>query len=304
MSILSRPRVAAFVAARLQTAMPKQMRKEHGDPRKKLPDFVTEVEGIIIPSTIPARAVIHRPTGADGTLPVHVNFHGGGFIAGQAEMDDPLCRVIANRAGAAVIDVDYAIAPQQPFPAPPRQAFEVVRWVAAHASGNGWDAARLTIGGQSAGGALAAAAARQALREGGPDIRLQVLHYPPLDLTIPASQKKSPLAKPLLRPWMGEVFDSAYVPDPAQRRDPLVSPAASADGEDLTGIAPAVIITAGNDILRDEGMRYARRLERVGALVELIDVPGADHAYDSAADERTREIYLRIAEYIGQHTRA
>jgi len=155
------------------------------------------------------------------------------------DADDALCRMIAVEAEVIVIDVDYAVAPQHPFPIPPQQAYQIVRWVADHAGEQGWDAARITMGGQSAGGALVAAACRQALQNGGPAIRLQVLHYPPLDLTVPTPQKHSPLAKPLLRPWMGEVFDSAYVPDPAQRASPLVSPAAIGDTSDLTGIALA-----------------------------------------------------------------
>jgi len=206
--------------------------------------------------------------------------------------------VIAVEAGVIVIDVDYAVAPQHPFPTPPRQAYEIVHWIAAQAHEQGWDAARITVGGQSAGGALVAAVCRQALQNDGPAIRLQVLHYPPLDLTVPTTQKHSPLAKPLLRPWMGEVFDSSYVPNHAQRGDPLVSPAAIGDTSDLTGIAPAVIIAAGDDILHDEDVRYARRMADVGALVELIEVPGADHAYDSVDDERSREMYARIAAHV------
>ena len=300
MSVLSHPRVAAFVARRLQSVMPEMLAKQSGgvNPRDRMPEYATERRELVIPVAPPVPAVVHRPAGATERPGVHINLHGGGFILGQTEADDALCRVIAVEAGVIVIDVDYAVAPQHPFPTPPRQTFEIVQWVAAHADEQGWDAARITVGGQSAGGALVAAACRQALQDGGPAIRLQILHYPPLDLTVPTNQKHSPLAKPLLRPWMGEVFDSAYVPDRGQRASPLVSPAATGETADLTGIAPAVVIAAGDDILHDEDVRYARRLADVGALVELIELPGADHAYDSVDDERSREMYSRIAGHV------
>ena len=215
-------------------------------------------------------------------------------------LDDPLCRYLAARAGVVVVNVDYVVAPQHPFPAPPRQAFEVVRWVAEHGAEQGWDGGRLTVGGQSAGGGLAAAVARQALEQGGPAIALQVLHYPPLDLTIRAKDKPSVIAKPMLRPWMGEVFDGAYVPDPGARADRLVSPASPVDGADLTGIAPALVITPEFDRLRTEGQRYAQRLKHAGALVEHRDVPGADHGYDVHDIDKARETYALIAGCVTQ----
>ncbi len=110
------------------------------------------------------------------------------------QFDDPLCRCLAAEAGVAVVNVDYVVAPQHRFPAPPHQAFEVVRWVAEHGAEHGWDGDRLTVGGQSAGGGLAAAA-RQALEQGGPAIAVQVLHYPPLDLATRGKDKHSVIAK-------------------------------------------------------------------------------------------------------------
>ncbi|MDQ1129629.1 alpha/beta hydrolase fold domain-containing protein [Microbacterium sp. SORGH_AS_0888] len=299
MSILAERHIAAFLAARMQKAMPAMAAKQSGgvDPRDRLPEFVAERSELVIPVTPAAPAVVYRAAAGSGPRPVHVNFHGGGYIIGQLHGDDALCRCIAQEAGVDVVDVDYAVAPQHPFPVPAAQAYDIVRWVVANASAHGWDASRLTIGGQSAGGALAAAAARQALDAGRPDIRLQVLHYPPLDLTIPAARKHSPRDKPMLRPWMGEVFDSAYVPDRTRRADPLVSPAAVGETADIAGIAPAVMITGTDDILHDEDVRYAERLRAGGRLVELIEVPGADHAYDGD-DALAREIYPRIAAHI------
>jgi acetyl esterase len=199
-----------------------------------------------------------------------------------------------------VLNVDYALAPQHRFPAPPRQAFEVVQWIASHGAEHGWDGSRLSVGGQSAGGGLAAAAARQALEQGGPSIALQVLHYPPLDLAMSARDKRAAVAKPMLRPWMADIFDSAYVPDPRERADRLVSPANPADTADVKGIAPALVITAEFDLLRAEGERYAERLRKAGALVEHHDVPKADHGYDGKDAEKARQAYALIARHVRQ----
>ena len=152
-----------------------------------------------------------------------------------------------------MINVDYVVAPQHPFPAPPRQAFEVVRWVAAHGAEHGWDGGRLTIGGQSAGGGLAAAVARQALEEGGPRSRCRSCTTLRWTSRRSARDKHAAIAKPMLRPWMAEIFDGSYVPDPRQRADRLVSPANPADTADLTGIAPALVITAELDLSATKG---------------------------------------------------
>lgn len=300
MSILSYPPVARVIARAMQAGAPAQMKKQFGgvEPEDRLPEFTAQRTEWTIPVSPPALVTVYSTPGATSPRAVHINFHGGGYVLGQHHTDDPLCRVIAQNAGAVVLDVDYAVAPQHPFPAAVDQAVAVVRWVIAHADEHDWDPGRLTVGGQSAGGALAAAVARVALREGAPAIRLQVLHYPPLDLTVPASAKHSPLAKPVLRPWMGDVFDAAYAPTATMRSNPLVSPAASADTEDLAGIAPALILVAENDILREEGERYASRLAHVGALAELVTVAHADHAYDVAEDDLARASYVRIAEAI------
>ena len=106
----------------------------------------------------------------------------------------------------------------------------------------------------------------------------------------------------MLRPWMGEIFDNAYVPDPAVRADRLLSPAGAADTADLTGIAPALVITPEYDRLHAEGVRYAERLRRAGALAGHRDVPGADHGYDMSDIGKAREIYALIADHIRRVT--
>ncbi|HEX6343521.1 alpha/beta hydrolase fold domain-containing protein [Umezawaea sp.] len=304
MSILGTPLVADVVARLMQGANRLAAGTIARRAASLLPEYRVRTREIAVPTAVgPARAVVYLPSGRDPAPAVHVNFHGGGYVMRGITLDDPLCRYLASEAGVVVVNVDYAVAPRHRFPVPARQAFDVVRWVADHGGEHGWDGARLTVGGQSAGGGLAAAVARQALELGGPPIALQVLHYPPLDLAVSPADKPSPLAKPLLRPWMGEVFDTAYVPDRSARTDPLVSPANPADTADLTGIAPALVVTAELDRLREEGARYARRLRAVGALVEHHDVAGADHGYDIDDTEETRTTYALMARHVAEAVR-
>ncbi|WP_371574370.1 alpha/beta hydrolase fold domain-containing protein [Streptomyces sp. NBC_01314] len=306
MSLLARPAVAALAAKAMQRLLAVASRRASGPGSTahwfaRLPEYARTTRELTIPTSFgPARAVLYLPVGTENAPPppVHVNFHGGGYVMPQIELDDPLCRCLAAEAGVAVLNVDYVVAPQHPFPAPPRQAFEVVRWVAGHGGAHGWDGERLSVGGQSAGGGLAAAVARQALEEGGPSIALQVLHYAPLDLATAARDKRAAIARPMLRPWMADVFDSAYIPDPKQRGDRLASPAHPSDTADLKGIAPAFVVTAEHDLLKAEGVAYADRLRRAGSLVGHHDVTGADHGYDTRDDARAREVYPLIAEQV------
>ncbi|MEV6170916.1 alpha/beta hydrolase [Streptomyces sp. NPDC051954] len=305
MSLLARPAVAALVAKTMQRATRAAARRSGGRGsdaawHARFPEYPRKVRELTIPTSVgPARAVVYLPS-ADRTPPVHINFHGGGFVMAVTEIDDPLCRFLAAEAGVAVVNVDYAVAPQHPFPAPPRQAFEVARWVAGHGAEQGWDGGRLTVGGQSAGGGLAAAVARQALEEGDPPIALQVLHYPPLDLATGARNKRAAIDRPMLRPWMADVFNSSYVPDPRLRTDRLASPAHPSDTTDLKGIAPALIVTAEYDLLKSEAVAYADRLRTAGALAGHHDVPGADHGYDDQDDRRAKDTYSLMARHVRQ----
>jgi acetyl esterase/lipase len=140
-----------------------------------------------------------------------------------------------------------------------------------------------------------------ALESGGPAIALQVLHYPPLDLVTAASDKPSPLgSRAVLRPWMGDIFDTAYIPDRAQRRHRFASPAWGSNADDIAGIAPALVVTAEFDRLRGEAKRYADKLAAAGALIEYIEVRGVDHGYNimSDATDVTRQMYELIAGHV------
>jgi len=252
--------------------------------------------------TIPTRhgdiqAVVYWPEDRGDLVPVYVNFHGGGFVVRRPEQDDPLCRYLAATAGVAVVNVDYDVAPRHRFPEPVEEAYDAVVWAAG--PGHGWDGARLCVGGQSAGGALAAGTARLALEQGGPAIALQVLHYAPLDLRTPGRDKhaagKSGISVP-----MGNILEAVYFPSPEARQDRLASPAWGPNGDGISGIAPALVITCEIDRLHDEGVAYAAKLDAAGALREHRDLVDADHSYNLLSRDRAlvEDCYALIAKHV------
>ncbi|MEU1510781.1 alpha/beta hydrolase [Streptomyces sp. NPDC005811] len=226
----------------------------------------------------PVTCTVYRPAApaAASPAPVYVNFHGGGFVVGRPEQDDHICRSIAATAGCVVINVDYAVAPQRPYPAPVTQAYDVTAWVAAHGAAGGWDGTRLAVGGHSAGANLTAAVCRLARDRGTFTPRLQILDSAPLDQVADPATKRSLIARPLLSPGLMRIFTAAYVPDPADRAHPLVSPGLA---DDLAGLPPALVITAENDRLRDEGDAYAKALEAAGVPVTHRVFEGVDHYF-------------------------
>ncbi|WP_396641290.1 alpha/beta hydrolase fold domain-containing protein [Microbacterium sp.] len=261
-----------------------------------------EITATLRDATIPTRhgavdATLYLPPDGSTGNGVYVNFHGGGFVMRHPEQDDALCRYIAAEAGVTVVNVDYIPAPQSRFPGPVEQAYDVAVWAASVE--RPWLGEKLVLGGQSAGGALAAGAARLALEAGTPHVSLQVLMYPPLDLTVPAKTKVSE-GKETLLARMGPIFDTAYCPDVGLRTDRLISPASSADSADLTGISPALIVTAEKDILREEEIRYAARLAGVGALREHIDLANVGHGFNvsDAPRELVETVYAAIARHV------
>ena len=228
----------------------------------------------------PVTCTVYRPPAAVASpAPVYVNFHGGGFVVARPEQDDHICRYIAATAGCVVINVDYAVAPQRPFPAAVTQAYDVTAWVAENGTAHDWDGSRLAVGGHSAGANLTAAVCRTARDRGTFTPRLQILDSAPLDQLADPATKQSPLAKPLLTPQLMRIFTAAYVPDPADLADPLVSPGLA---DDLAGLPPALVIGAENDRLRDEGAAYAKALEAAGVPVTHRVFEGVDHYFTHA----------------------
>jgi acetyl esterase len=210
-------------------------------------------------------------------LPVYVNLHGGGFVLGYPMQDDLLCRFLAHHTPCVVVNVDYVLAPEQPFPTPVLQCYEVVRWVAKHAESLGLDASHLAVGGHSAGGNYSAAVALLARERQEFQLALQLLDYPSLNLAERESRKHIlPRRKQVLTPELGAFFKHAYLPCPADRSNPLASPLLA---EDVTGLAPALIITAEYDFLRDDGRDYAHKLRQQGVPVIYREFKGVDHAF-------------------------
>ncbi|NEB03546.1 alpha/beta hydrolase [Streptomyces sp. SID13726] len=265
-----------FQARGIQLLLGRMMSRVHKDLR--FTDIPRRTETLRVETGAgPVTCTVYRPpAGTDTPPPVYVNFHGGGFVVARPEQDDHICRRIAATAGCVVINVDYAVAPQRQFPVPVTQAYDVTAWVAANGTAGGWDGTRLAVGGHSAGANLTAAVCRLARERGDFAPRLQILDSAPLDQFADPATKRSVVAKPLLSPQLMRIFTAAYVPDPADRAHPLVSPALA---DDLAGLPPALVVTAENDRLRDEGDAYAKALEAAGVPVTHRVFAGADHYF-------------------------
>jgi acetyl esterase len=265
-----------FQARGMQLLLGRVMARVHEDLR--FTDIPKRTEVLRVETGAgPVTCTVYRPQAtAEAPAPVYVNFHGGGFVIARPEQDDHICRYLAAEAGCVVVNVDYAVAPQRPFPVPVTQAYDVTAWVAQNGAANGWDGSRLAVGGHSAGGNLTAAVCRTARDRGTFTPRLQILDSAPLDQLADPATKQSPIARPLLGPRLMRIFTDVYVPDPADRADPLVSPALA---DDLAGLPPALVITAENDRLRDEGDAYAKALEAAGVPVSHRVFTGVDHYF-------------------------
>ncbi|MFJ9541443.1 alpha/beta hydrolase [Streptomyces sp. NPDC101225] len=263
-------------ARSIQLLLGRAMARVHKDLR--FTDIPARTETLRVETGAgPVTCTVYRPPAAtEAPVPVYVNFHGGGFVVGRPEQDDHICRYIAAAADCVVVNVDYAVAPQRPYPAAVTQAYDVTAWFAENGPGGGWDGSRLAVGGHSAGANLTAAVCRLARDRGTFTPRLQILDSAPLDQLADPATKQSLVAKPLLSPRLMRVFTDAYVPDPADRAHPLVSPGLA---EGLAGLPAALVITAENDRLRDEGDAYAKALDAAGVPVTHRVFEGADHYF-------------------------
>jgi acetyl esterase len=249
---------------------------------------VAAVEDRLVPGPggdIPVR--IYRPE-AGTTLPVVVFFHGGGWVLGNIETHDGTCRALANRSGAVVVSVDYRLAPEAPFPAAVDDCITVTRWVHAYAAELVVDPSRLAVAGDSAGGNLAAVVSLAA-RDGGPAIAFQLLIYPAVDAHMTAASIKENGEGYFLTETDMVWFYGHYAPD---RDDWRASPLLA---KDLSGLPPALVITAGYDPLRDEGEAYAERLREAGVPTELVRFDGMIHGFfgmGTQIDEARRAVDL------------
>lgn len=244
-----------------------------------------EIEAAIRDFTIPGpetplRTRHYRPA-VEGAAPMLVFFHGGGFVVGDIESHDGLCRMICRDAAVHVLSVDYRLAPEHKAPAAAHDCFAAYRWALGHAAELGADPSRIGVGGDSAGGNLAALVALLSRDEGIPQPVLQVLMYPVIDLAEDTQSRKLFSDGFFLSKRDREWFTELYLGGTDIAADEAwVSPLKAAD---LSGLAPALVLTAGFDPLRDEGNEYAAALRSAGVTVDHRQFDALTHGFASIA---------------------
>ena len=223
---------------------------------------------------IPLR--IYTPVGCAASAPALIYFHGGGFVIGSRATHDGLCRQLANEAGCKVVSVDYRLAPEHKFPAAVDDAYAAAAWVERNATAVDIDANRLAVGGDSAGGNLAAVVCQLAKAKGGPALRFQLLIYPVVEARSDTGSMRAFAEGYLLEKRSMDWFMAAYLPEGQDTADPRLSPLRASS---LAGLPPALIVTAGHDPLRDEGIAYAKALEEAGVSARHVDYTGQVHGF-------------------------
>lgn len=212
---------------------------------------------------------IVRPANAASTLPAIMYFHGGGWILGGKDTHDRLIRELASALDAAIVFVDYSLSPEAQYPTAIEQAYAATAWVAAVGADAGLDATRLVVMGDSVGGNMTAAVTLLAHQRGGPAIAHQVLAYPVTDAAMDTPSYAAFADGPWLTAAAMRWFWDAYCPDEQVRLEPTASPL-RASLEDLQSLPAALVIVDENDVLRDEGEAYARRLAEAGVRVTAV----------------------------------
>ncbi len=223
---------------------------------------------------IPVRIYTPEGAAAKGVL---VYFHGGGWVIGDIGTHDDVCRSLAKGAGCVVVSVDYRLAPEHKFPAGPEDCYAATKWVAQNAAALGIDANRIAVGGDSAGGNLAAVIAQMARDRGGPKIAFQLLIYPATDWSKEsASQREFTQDGYILSRGDMVWFYDHYMTSAADKTNPYFSPACA---KSLAGLPPAFVLTAAIDPLRDEGEAYAEALRKAGGAVTAKRYRGVCHGF-------------------------
>jgi acetyl esterase len=239
---------------------------------------------------------IHRPKNAGAApLPVVLNFHGGGWVSGDLKHAEWWASSLAAQAGVVVVSVDYRLAPEHPFPQPPEDCYDATLWIAEHAGELGVEPRRLAVMGDSAGGNLAAVVALMARDRGGPDIAVQLLIYPSVDLVHEFPSLAENAEAPILGRKDVETNAANYFHNSGgEMTDPYASPLRAKH----EGLPPALIQTAEYDPLRDEGAAYAEALRAAGVDVEYTNYVNSVHGYISLPG-LVPEARTALAEVVG-----
>jgi acetyl esterase len=272
-------------------------RREAEVTNSRPPIPMARMEELEIPGyggPVPAR--FYAPAGLPSAVPspLVVYFHGGGFVVGDLDTHDGVCRLLAASAGTTVLSVEYRLAPEHPFPAAVEDAWAAFAWAAANATTLGADPARVAVAGDSAGGNLAAVVSLLARAGGGAMPAMQLLIYPPTDSAADLPSRRLFAEGFLLNKSDMDLFERHYLPPGTDPAEPRVSVLLVPD---LRGLPPAYVATAGFDPLRDEGEAYALRLREAGVAVALRRHPGLTHSFanQTAVSRSARSAMLEAA---------
>lgn len=225
----------------------------------------------------PLAARIYTPVGLTGRVtPACVFYHGGGWVIGDLDTHDGICRMLANESGCRIVAVDYRLAPENKFPAAFDDAYATLLWVEKNAMDHSINPNRIAVAGDSAGGNLAAAVAIHAKLKGGPQIAYQVLIYPVTQARAETASMHDLATGFFLEKASMDWFCDMYLEPGADLTDYRVSPLSA---KDVTGVAPAMVLVAGFDPLKDEGKQYAAKLKAAGVQTDLIEYPSMTHGF-------------------------
>ena len=274
---------------------------------------VAEPEPVLVPTRhgdvrcYVTRAAADAPLAAGGAVPpVHIHIHGGAFVIGAPRQDEHLVRGIAGEVGATVVNVDYSTAPRARYPRSHEECYDVLRWVQQSGDAMGWDGARVSISGISAGGNLALGAVELARRAGDPALRACVLIVPLVDASLPAEQYTSPLPpsaagshKPFVSPRLVGLVERNYFADAARRREPLASPVLGE--EEIAALPPLLVVTAEQDSVRAQDERFVDKARGAGVAVTHHCATGVDHGFPQSSKMQDEPAVRELAELVRVH---
>ncbi len=235
-------------------------------------------EKSITQNNLTVKLVIVKPEGVPGMLPAFLFFHGGGWVIGDYKTHERFIRDLVVASKVAAVYVDYTRSPEAKYPVAINEAYAAMQWVAMHGNEVGIDGKRLAVVGNSAGGNIAAAVTMMAKDKHGPEIKLQVLFWPVTNANFETESYNQFANERFLTKNMMKWFWDNYVPNADNRKQPYASPL-SATLDQLKGLPPALVQTAENDVLRDEGEAYARKMSEAGVAVTLTRYQGMIHDY-------------------------